>query len=93
MRKLWSERIAEKAEKRGIKLGERQGIKLGERKGIKLGESLAKRQTLLAQMRAKFGPLPRGAARQVSAIATPRRLDTLLRRVLTAETLSDMGLR
>ncbi|MBI3270893.1 MAG: hypothetical protein HYZ53_17965 [Planctomycetes bacterium] len=85
MKKLWSERIAEKAEKKGVKLGESRGVKLG--------ESRAKRETLLALMQTKFGPLPRITARRVAAIGNSRRLDTLLRRVLTAATLEGMGLR
>ncbi|MBI3270896.1 MAG: hypothetical protein HYZ53_17980 [Planctomycetes bacterium] len=95
--KLGESRGIKLGESRGIKLGESRGIKLGESRGIKLGESRgerrAKRETLLAQMRAKFGPLPRGVARKVAAVGNSRRLDALLRRVLTAASPEEMGLR
>ncbi|MBI3272321.1 MAG: hypothetical protein HYZ53_25240 [Planctomycetes bacterium] len=93
MKKSWGERLSEKAEKRGFKLGEREGERRGEREGELRGASRAKRETLLAQMREKFGPLPRGVAVKVSAIGHPRRLDALLRRVVTAPSLHEMGLR
>ena len=76
MRKSWMEQCEERGEKRGELRGELRG----------------KRATLLSLMRAKFGPIPASVAKAVSAIENRRRLDTLLRRVLSARTLSDMGL-
>ena len=84
MRKTWSEQLIEQGEKRGEKLGEKRGEKLGELR--------AKRQTLLDLMRAKFGARPASVTRLVSAITNVRRLDTLIRRVLTARTPEEMGL-
>jgi len=47
---------------------------------------------LLDLMRAKFGARPASVTRLVSAITNVRRLDTLIRRVLTARTPEEMGL-
>ena len=80
MQETWSERLMEKSEKRG------------EKRGVKLGELRAKRQTLLRLMRARFGALPATVTRIVSGTDNVRRLDTLLRRVLSARTLEEMGL-
>ena len=76
MRKTWSQQLMEK----------------GEERGKEMGRTEAKRETLLTLMRAKFGALPPVVARKVSAIENPRRLDTLLRRVLTAKSVDEMGL-
>ncbi len=84
MRKTWSEQLMERGEARG----EARGRKLGQQ----LGELRAKRETLLALMRAKYGPLPSRTSKAVAAIESRRRLDTLLRRVLSARTLEEMGL-
>lgn len=80
MRKSWMEQIEERGEQRG------------EARGKALGELRAKRETLVTLMRAKFGALPARVAKKVSVIENRRRLDTLLRRILTARTLADMGL-
>lgn len=56
------------------------------------GEIRAKRGTLIALMRAKFGGVPVEMSKVISAIENRRRLDTLLRRILTARSLADMGL-
>ena len=88
MRKTWSEQLMERGEARGRKIGQKLGQKLGQQ----VGELRAKRETLLALMRAKYGPLPGRVTKEVAAIENRRRLDTLLRRVLTAHTLEEMGL-
>ena len=76
MRKTWSQQMME----------------IGEKRGEKRGEIHAKRQTLLTQLRAKFGALPMSVSKQVPTMGNVRRLDTLLRRILTAESLAEMGL-
>lgn len=80
MRKTWSQQLMEKGEERGRKIGEERG------------RAEAKRETLLTLMRAKFGALPPVVARKVSAIENLRRLDTLLRRILTATSVAEMNL-
>ena len=96
MKKLWSEQMMDLGEKRGLKRGEKRGEKLGEKRGLKRGEKRgemrAKRETLLAQMRARFGRLPMAITRKVVRIGEPRRFDVLLKRVVTVQTLDDMGL-
>ncbi len=76
MKKLWSEQMMD----------------LGEKRGEKRGEMRAKRETLLAHMRARFGRLPIAITRKVVRIGEPRRFDVLLKRVVTVQTLDDMVL-
>ncbi len=76
MRKLWSEQLID----RGRKLGERRG------------ERRAKRETLLRQLRVKFGSLPKGIAQRVKDLDDVERLDVLLKRILTAASIEEMGL-
>ncbi len=76
MRKLWSEQMMEIGEKRGEKRGEMRG----------------KREALLSQLRVRFGRLPADVVRTIAAIDSARRLNALLRRVVTAPSLDQMGL-
>lgn len=74
----WSERM--KAE------GRKEGIRLGEEKGKQEIRKLLLR--LLAQ---RFGPLPEAIRTQVEAITSTRRLTSLAGKVLTAQSLHDLG--
>ena len=51
-----------------------------------------KRDALLKQLRFKFGEVPEAVSAKVQAIDMEAELDTLLERVLQANTLADMGL-
>ena len=50
------------------------------------------RNVLLDQMLAKFGEVPEQAEAKVRSISDDTQLKTLLRRILTADTLADMKL-
>jgi hypothetical protein len=52
----------------------------------------AKQEDLLALVEEKFGPPSAGVSGQVQAIHDAERLSLLIRRTLTASTLSDLGL-
>ena len=73
---------------RGRSLGIQEGIQ----KGIEEGVQAGKRETLLRQMRRKFGELPEGAVRTIRQITTGDALDELADRVLDANSLDDMRL-
>ena len=60
--------------------------------GEKRGEMRGKREALLSQLRVKFGRLPADVVRTIAAIDNARRLNALLRRVVTARSLDQMGL-
>jgi len=64
---------------------------IGERRGEKRGEMRGKREALLSQLRVKFGRLPAEVVRTIAAIDNARRLNALLRRVVTARSLDQMG--
>ena len=75
-----------------IRQGMEKGIALGKKLGEKRGVLRAKRETLLALLRAKFENVSATLVRKISGIEDSRRLDTLLRRILTANSLAEMGL-
>jgi predicted transposase/invertase (TIGR01784 family) len=60
-----------------------------ELKGVLKG----KRETLLRQLTAKFGPLPEDAVAKIAAVSSASELDTYLDRVLTATSLEEIGVR
>ncbi len=59
-------------------------------KGRAVGVIDGKREALLRQLAAKFGPLSEVATARVEAIESLDELDGLLERVLTAASLEDM---
>jgi hypothetical protein len=65
-----------------------QMLTIYEERGISKG----KRDALLKQLRFKFGDVPEAVSAKVQVIDTEAELDTLLERVLQANTLADMGL-
>ena len=76
-----------------ISVYEERGIAKGLQQGLQEGIVGGKRDTLLRLLRVKFGALPPSVEAQVQAIADEAQLDTLSERVLTANSLQDMGLK
>jgi hypothetical protein len=70
----------------------RRMITVYEERGIAKGITQGKREMLLHQMRLKFGELPEPILTKVEAIATETELDALSERILTANSLEEMGL-
>ena len=60
----------------------------GREEGLKAG----KRETLLRQLTAKFGPVSEEITSRVQALESVAELDAYLERVLTAESIDEMGL-
>ncbi len=50
-----------------------------------------KRETLLRQLTAKFGPLPEETVAKIAAVSSASELDSYLDRVLTATSLEEIG--
>jgi hypothetical protein len=65
-----------------------QGREQGEAWGLRQG----KQDTLLRQLRVKFGDLPGDVPLQVQAIASVKQLDDLLERLLVVNSLAELGL-
>ena len=63
----------------------------GRTEGLREGRMEGMRQLLCKLLEQRFGPLPRKARQQVSAIDSMAELERLARRVLQAESLSAMG--
>jgi hypothetical protein len=67
-------------------------IEEGKELGLEQGILQSRRDVLLRQMRAKFGPLPPALVEQIEAIGDVTQLDALLEKVLTAGHVEEMGL-
>jgi hypothetical protein len=75
-----------------IEEGKELGLQQGKELGLQQGTLQSRRDVLLRQMRAKFGPLPPAIVEQVEAIGDVNQLDGLLEKVLTADNVEEMGL-
>ena len=69
-------------------LGFQLGFLLGFQQGFKQG----KRDLLIQQLMAKFGELPQSVTEQIQGMTTNEELDQLGIRLLTANSLEEMGL-
>ena len=76
MKLTWSETLREE--------GRREGVEEGAQKGV--------RQVLLLQLGKRFGPLPETVCRRVEAIDSLDLLTRLAERLLSANSLEEMGL-
>ncbi len=64
----------------------------GREEGRQTGLVEGKRDVLLRQLAAKFGPLPAETTAHLRALDSVEELDRLLDRLLTASTLEDLGI-
>jgi hypothetical protein len=80
MELTWEEEVMEKGREQGLQEGRLAGLIEG------------KRETLKHLLTKKFGTLPEKTMARIEALDSLEELDTYLDRVLTAETLEDMGL-
>jgi hypothetical protein len=71
-----------------IERGRQEGIQLGRQEGVQQG----KQSVLLQLLNAKFGALPEPLVQEIRAITSEQELDRLNLRVLTANSLDEMGL-
>jgi hypothetical protein len=79
---------AEYLEEKGLK----KGIKKGIEKGIEKERLASRRETLLRLLSRRFGQLSPGLAKTVQATDDATQLDDWLDRVVTAESLADVGI-
>jgi predicted transposase YdaD len=70
----------------------REGRIEGRKEGRKEGEVEGVRRILLKQMELRFGPLPLPVRRRIREISSMAELEDLAGRLLTAASLSDLGL-
>jgi hypothetical protein len=64
----------------------------GEKRGEKRGELKAKREVLLDLMTTKFGSVPPNVRRRINAIRNTRRINEMLKKGFTAETIEEIGI-
>jgi len=83
---------AEVYEERGRREGRIEGRQEGRIEGRREGETEGRHETLLYQMRTKFGALPASVITKVRAIKEASELDRLSARILSATPLQEMGL-
>ncbi len=77
----------ERAIRKGRKLGRQEGRQEGKVEGVLQG----KRETLLRQLRHRFGELTDEMIARIERIENPADLDSLADKVLDAHSLEDMG--
>ena len=65
----------------------------GVERGIEQGILQGQRNTLFKLLHSKFGTLPESVAAKIEAIESEAELDILLERILTANSLEEMGIR
>jgi flagellar biosynthesis/type III secretory pathway protein FliH len=88
MEKSYAQVLMEQGEKKGVK----KGVKEGEKKGEKKGELRATKRHLARLLELRFGPLPEDVTKTVNSTRDLAQLETWLDRILTAETLDDVGI-
>ena len=64
----------------------------GRAEGIEKGRAEEARETLLEQLREKFDPVPETTTQRVQAISSVEELRRLLRQIIHANSLAEMGL-
>ena len=69
-----------------------QGIEQGKAQGIEQGEIKAKQADVLKILRHRFDTVPESLSGEINSIRSLPRLDALLERVLTANTLNEIDL-
>jgi hypothetical protein len=84
----WRKSVLREARKEGLK----QGLEKGRGEGRKEGRVEGMQRLLLKQMKLRFGPLPLPVRRQIREISSMAELEKLAGRLLTATSLSDLGL-
>lgn len=84
MEMTWADKLEHKGWKRGRQEGRHEGIREGRQEGI--------RALLLDQLEARFGPLSGTVRRHLEAIDSADELARLVRRVVTAGSLAELGL-
>jgi flagellar biosynthesis/type III secretory pathway protein FliH len=92
MMTVYEERGIQKGIEKGIAEGIEKGIAEGVEMGMARGILEGKKETLLDQLRQKFGELPEAVEARVRAIETLNELDGMLRQILTANSFTEMGL-
>lgn len=90
MAQTMAEYLFEQGQKQGQILGEKRGEKRGERRGEKRGETRARREVLLRILSLKFEDIPQPIIKKVSAMRSLSRLDTLIEKAATTQTLDEI---
>ncbi|MBI3268823.1 MAG: hypothetical protein HYZ53_07360 [Planctomycetes bacterium] len=75
-----------------LERGKAIGTEIGKELGKELGKMDAKRETLLELLRLRFGSLPAEVEARVAEMTDMGRLNELLKRVLTASSVAEMGI-
>jgi hypothetical protein len=66
-------------------------LREGEERGVKVGVVQGKRETLLRQLALKYGSLPERVTARIDAMDSMEELDACLGRILTANSLEELG--
>ena len=84
----WADKLLKQGEEKGVEKGLEQGREQGREAGVLEG----KREALLQLLTAKFGQLSELTTKHVQTIDSADELDNRLEQILTASSLTEMGL-
>ena len=93
MGKTFAQVLEERGIERGIEKGIEEGIEKGIERGIEKGKLTSRRETLLRQLRRRFGRLPDELVETIERTDDLDQLDTWLDRVVSAKNLDEMRIR
>jgi predicted transposase YdaD len=82
--------IIEEGEKRGVSKGRELGLKEGLKEGLKMGQLRSARKILFSQGEKQFGKPDSATRNRIEKIASLKRLDALLLRILDAKDWDDL---
>lgn len=77
----------------GVKQGMEQGVEQGVKQGVKQGEAMALQRNLIRLLVQRFGGVPEEVSSTIRATHAPEQLEAWLERLLSAQTLTEIGIR
>ncbi|MDE0041472.1 MAG: hypothetical protein OXT74_05515 [Candidatus Poribacteria bacterium] len=92
MAQTMAEHLIEKGIERGNQPAVQLVLKLAIEEGIELGRIEAKQASILKVLRLRFDAVPESLADEINSIRNFPRLDELLEKAVTAETLDEIDL-
>ena len=92
MAQTMAEHLIEKGIERGNQPAVQLVLKLAIEEGIELGRMQAKQDSILKVLRLRFDAVPESLADEINSIRDLPRLDELLEKAVTAETLDEIDL-
>ena len=92
----FEQKVRQEARREGRREGEVEGLQKGRKEGLREGRREGEvgglQKAVLNMLRQRFGPVPQAVRERVREISSPSELTKLTRRVMTANSLQEIGL-